>query len=508
MGVRIGAWLIDSLVLGLLHAGFWVAVVAMGALRIDAEAQRQLEASPLTLPTVAPYQANLPLLAAMMTAFVALNVAYATLFWSRFRGMPGQKLLSVQVGSAATGRNLGLGRAFVRALIAVGIPMGAIAGVLYGALAFESTVPWPDVTNPKSGGPADAWLANWSGPLDLAILGALLWPALLLVWTIASPSRQGLHDRLADSLVVGKGIARVPAFYGYYKGPGQVFGPPGAWPPGAVPPRAVPPRAWPPGAVPPEWWPPRAVPPDSVTPGSGQPGPPAADERLPGSTDLRPAQSPMPSGSRGPEVQTPPGEGRPPGPEGWPNPGWIGPGQSPDPDGKSAWLPPEGRTGVRPRLRGGTMNRRIAAYAFDCVFLYALYVVSASVAVAAFLPSSPASLDDRTLILLGLMGGLEQLVYFVLGWVWRRGTVGQRLFHLRVTDAATGKALGWMDSVVRWAVLQGPFALASIVPGPLQELVIIVAAGWLAYLFFTTLVDSDQRGLHDRFLNSRVRQDV
>jgi hypothetical protein len=42
----------------------------------------------------------------------------------------------------------------------------------------------------------------------------------------------------------------------------------------------------------------------------------------------------------------------------------------------------------------------------------------------------------------------------------------------------------------------------------LQELVIIVAAGWLAYLFFTTLVDSDQRGLHDRFLNSRVRQDV
>ena len=495
MGTRIGAWLIDSLILGLLHGVFWVVVVAVGALKIDAEAQRQLEASPLTLPTVAPYQANLPLLAAMMTAFVALNVAYATFLWARLRGMPGQKLLSLQVGSSATGRNLSLGRALVRALVAVGIPMGAIAGVLYGALAFESSVPWPDVTNPKSGGPADAWLANWSGPLDLAILAALLWPALLLVWTIASPNRQGLHDRLAGSLVVGKGMARVPSFYGYYQG----AVPPGAWPPGAVPPGAVPPGAWPPGAVPPG-----AVPPDAWPP-----GPPVADQRLPGSGDVTPGPSLMPPGRPGPEAQAPPGAGDRQGPEGWPVPGWIQPGQSPDPERKSAWLPPESRAGVRARLGGGTMNWRIAAYAFDCVFLYALYVLSASVAVAAFLPSSAsASLDDRTLIMLGLMGGIEQLVYFVSGWVWRRGTIGQRFFHLRVTDAATGKALSPMDSVVRWAVLQGPFALASIVPGPLQEVVVVAAAGWLVYLFLTTLLDPDQRGLHDRFLNSRVRQDV
>jgi uncharacterized RDD family membrane protein YckC len=173
----------------------------------------------------------------------------------------------------------------------------------------------------------------------------------------------------------------------------------------------------------------------------------------------------------------------------------------------SAWLAPTGRSDARPRPQVATVNLRLAAYAFDCVVVYGVYLLTASIAIAALMPSSTTTLDDRTFILLGLVGGLEQLLYFAGGWTLRRRTIGQRFFHLRVADAATGKALGPMDALVRWAVLQGPFALASIVPGGIRDLTILVASGWILYLFYTTIVDPDQRGLHDRFLNSRVSQE-
>jgi uncharacterized RDD family membrane protein YckC len=142
------------------------------------------------------------------------------------------------------------------------------------------------------------------------------------------------------------------------------------------------------------------------------------------------------------------------------------------------------------------------------VFVYVVYVTTASIVVASFLPSTTASLDERTFILLGLVGGLEQLLYFVGGWKLRQGSAGQRLFRLKVADATTGKPLGLMDAVVRWAVLQGPFALVTIVPSAARDLVILVAGGWILYLFYTTIIDPDQRGLHDRFLNSRVSQEI
>jgi hypothetical protein len=76
--------------------------------------------------------------------------------------------------------------------------------------------------------------------------------------------------------------------------------------------------------------------------------------------------------------------------------------------------------------------------------------------------------------------------------------------HMRLDDATTGKALSWMDALVRWAVLQGPFALVMIVPEIARTPVLMAASGWAAYLLYTTITDPDVRGLHDRFLNSRV----
>ena len=171
-------------------------------------------------------------------------------------------------------------------------------------------------------------------------------------------------------------------------------------------------------------------------------------------------------------------------------------------------MAPFGRVDGRSGLHVATINRRLAAYGFDCLLVYLIYLVTASVVAPVLVPSSTGTLDDRTFILLGLAGGVEQLAYFTAGWKLRKGTVGQRFFQLKVADATTGKALGWMDAIVRWAVLQGPFALASIVPSSARGPVVLLAGGWILYLFYSTIIDPDQRGLHDRFLNSRVSQEV
>ena len=438
VGSRLGAWLIDSLILGVFQFGFWMLAVSVGVLGINPEAERQLETAPLTLPTVAPYRANLPALAVMLAVFVLLNVVYAAVCWARFRALPGQKALSLQVGSAVSGRNLSLGRALVRAVLALGIPVGAVAGIFYAVFAFETQVPWSDVLSPQVGGPADAWLSTWSGVLMLAAVGAVVWPALLLILTASSPTRQGPHDRLAGSLVVGKD-ATYPVAYGR---------PPLAWVPGAMPPWALPPDASPDGS--------------------------AAPKSAPGGSD----------------------EPREPGRPGVAD---VGP----------VWLRTVDDSDAPPKLHSATVGRRLAAYLFDCVLVYMIYSLSATLIITAFLPATnTTSIDERTYILMGLVGGLEQLVYFTSGWALGQGTLGQRLLHLRVADATTGKSLTWMDGIVRWAVLQGPFALVTIAPSAIRTVVLAVAASWAAYLLYTTMVDPDRKGLHDRFLNSQVGLDV
>jgi hypothetical protein len=141
---------------------------------------------------------------------------------------------------------------------------------------------------------------------------------------------------------------------------------------------------------------------------------------------------------------------------------------------------------------------------FDCVIVYMSFSLIATIVTAAFLPSTTTTIDERTYILLGLVGGFMQLAYFAAAWAVWQGTLGQRLMHMRVGNATTGKALSWMDALVRWAVLQGPFALFTIVPNAARLPVLLAASSWALYLLYTTTTNADKRGLHDRFLNSRV----
>ena len=451
MGVRLGAWLIDGLILGLVFVGILLVAAVVGAIGINPEAARQLDSAPAALPTVAPYVANLPLLALFAVLLVLVNVGYATVLVARFRGLPGQLMLSLQVGDAATGKNLGLRRAFLRAVLSIGIPSAGAAGLLYGIVALESSVPWSEVANPQPGGAAETWLAAWSGPMLVALLAFFVWPVVLLIWTAGSSTRQGLHDVAARSQVVG----RAPVLVGIGYSPGQTSGYPlEGWPPGFVPPGFVPP---------PGGWP--AV---------GQAAPPAPDAAVEPDTSAA-----LPAPDRAPS---------------WPRSG----------DG----------TDTLSRLRGATVGRRTAAYLMDSVVVYVVFALIQAILLVTVLKSvapadsSQAVFDERTSILLGLLGGLMQVVYFVPTWALLRGTMGQRLMHIEVADATTGKALGWMDAFLRWAIMQGPMALVTIVPGVARAPVVFLATAWVFYLYYSTGTNPNWQGSHDRFVNSRVAQEV
>jgi uncharacterized RDD family membrane protein YckC len=496
MGVRLGAWLIDSLILGLVFVGIVLVAAAAGAIGINPEAERQLESAPGAIPTVAPYTASLPLLAVFAVLLVLVNVGYATVLVARFRGLPGQLMLSLQVGDAATGRNLSPRRALLRAVLSIGIPSAGAAGFLYSIVALESSVPWSEVANPQTGGAAETWLASWAGPILVAMVAFFVWPVALLLWTATSSTRQGLHDVAARSQVVG----RAPMLLGYGYSAGQMPG----YPPGELPPGFVPPGAQPFGSPPYGAWP------VVNQPAAGAPGDPDAPG-APGAPQI-PDEPPALDGSE-PQMPRPGGQG-PPLPGGWLGRYRKAADSGKLPDRTPFWPRSGGETDTPGKVRGATIGRRTAAYLVDSVVVYMLFSLIQTILLVTVLKSvapadsSQAVFDERTSILVGLLGGLLQMVYFVPVWVIWRGTMAQRLMHLEVADATTGRALGWMDAFLRWAVLQGPMALVTIVPQVARGPMVFVATAWVFYLHYSTQTNRDWQGLHDRFANSRVAQEL
>jgi uncharacterized RDD family membrane protein YckC len=102
----------------------------------------------------------------------AINGAYFVYTWTTMRASPGQKVLGMQVGNAADGATLTMEQAIKR-WIALGAPF-SIAQAL----------------NPLPG------LGVLIGLASLAWFIALLWT------TAQSPTKQGLHDQYANTVVV------------------------------------------------------------------------------------------------------------------------------------------------------------------------------------------------------------------------------------------------------------------------------------------------------------------
>ena len=106
---------------------------------------------------------------------LALSAGYYIYMWTRMRGTIGQRALGMQVGNASDGATLTTEQAVKRWL------------ALGGALSLAQFL------NPIPG-------------VGLLIgLLSLVWVIALLVTTAQSPTKQGLHDQFANSIVVKAG---------------------------------------------------------------------------------------------------------------------------------------------------------------------------------------------------------------------------------------------------------------------------------------------------------------
>ncbi len=110
---------------------------------------------------------------------VGIHLLYFVAFWTGgAQATPGMRLMKLRIGGATSGAVLTVQQGIARWL--------AIGGVFQ----LVQLVP------------------------DLSILGALLafaWAVVLLATTATSPSKQGLHDRMADTAIVQPADARTPA---------------------------------------------------------------------------------------------------------------------------------------------------------------------------------------------------------------------------------------------------------------------------------------------------------
>ena len=104
-----------------------------------------------------------------------ISGAYFVWTWTSMRASPGQRILGMQVGNESDGATLTLNQAVIRWVL-LGAPFG-IAQALAGV----------------------------SGLAVLIGIAALVWFIVLLVTTAQSPTKQGLHDRYAHSVVVKAG---------------------------------------------------------------------------------------------------------------------------------------------------------------------------------------------------------------------------------------------------------------------------------------------------------------
>jgi uncharacterized RDD family membrane protein YckC len=149
VGARLVAWFIDGIVIAV--PVLLLATILVAALELDP----RFDATAIGL-----------LYAILL---VGIEAVYFIFFWTGSRrATPGMRVFGMQIGTAPHGTTLTFQQAVIR-ILALGYPFGILAYVP-----------------------------------GLAGLGSLvfLWSIVLLVSTAISPTKQGIHDRLARSAIV------------------------------------------------------------------------------------------------------------------------------------------------------------------------------------------------------------------------------------------------------------------------------------------------------------------
>jgi uncharacterized RDD family membrane protein YckC len=158
------AYIIDAIILAIVNivVGAVLSGIGLNAFTINS--------NPTNIGDLLSYNPVVGLIQAVI--FAAISGVYFIYTWTTMRGSPGQRVLGMQVGNATDGQTLTMEQAIKR-WIALGAPFGVAQAL-----------------NPVPG-------------LGILIgLAAFVWFIALLVTTAQSPTKQGLHDRYAGTVVV------------------------------------------------------------------------------------------------------------------------------------------------------------------------------------------------------------------------------------------------------------------------------------------------------------------
>jgi uncharacterized RDD family membrane protein YckC len=164
---RIIAFILDAIVLSIV--GLLLALVIGGAFGGLASGAQTTGGS----LDAAGGDLNVGAFLVVAMAELAISFAYFAWSWVVLRGTPGMKMLGLQIGDQADGHSISWDQALVRWLL-----LGIAATLTTFAIYVPSLV-----------------------GLVVAII-ALLWLMLLLYTTAQSPTKQGLHDRTARTVLV------------------------------------------------------------------------------------------------------------------------------------------------------------------------------------------------------------------------------------------------------------------------------------------------------------------
>jgi uncharacterized RDD family membrane protein YckC len=155
------AYIIDAIIL---FVGFLVVAAVLGAIGLHTTSLDLTSASLISFNPIAGIIYGV--------INLAISVAYFVYTWTAMRGTVGMKALGMQIGNAQDGATVTMDQALRRALILFGI--GAVAQAL----------------------------GSWPGLGILFSLAAFAWFVYLLYTTAISPTKQGFHDKFANTMVV------------------------------------------------------------------------------------------------------------------------------------------------------------------------------------------------------------------------------------------------------------------------------------------------------------------
>jgi uncharacterized RDD family membrane protein YckC len=214
--------------------------------------------------------------------------------------------------------------------------------------------------------------------------------------------------------------------------------------------------------------------------------------RMTGSIDPA-GQAPGPQ-----QDQTPPPPGAwqaPPAPPA----GWQAPPIAP-----ASWAPPPTQPGPAAGIVYAGFGVRLVAYILDGILLAIVESILGAIVVGASLTSG--TLGYGSLVALAVINLVLSGAYFIYTWTRMRASPGDRLLGLMVLNSADGSALTVNQAALRWVLLAGPGALATLgsYGFGVGALISLLVLAWYIYLAWSTATDPKRQGFHDKYVNSVV----